>query len=181
MQFQVKGRNLEVSDAIRSYAEQKLAKLERQLQDPRVELELTVERNPSIAASQVAEATIWTKGPVLRAREASSDMRASIDQLVEKLERQVTRYRKQGRSQRRRAARANGPAPPEVTPVVPDEEEPVIVKTKQFAVNPMSPEEAVLQLELIGHDFFVFRNADSGDANVVYRRRDGNYGLIEPQ
>jgi putative sigma-54 modulation protein len=180
MQFQVKGRNLEVSEAIRSYAEQKLSKLERQLKDPRVELELAVERNPSIAANHVAEATIWTKGPVLRAREASSDMRASIDQLVEKLERQVTRYRKQGRSQRRRAARSNGPAP-EVRPVVPDEEEPVIVKTKQFAVNPMSPEEAVLQLELIGHDFFVFRNADSGEANVVYRRRDGNYGLIELQ
>jgi putative sigma-54 modulation protein len=180
MQFQVKGRNLEVSEAIRSYAEQKLAKLERQLNDPRVELELAVESNPSIAANHVAEATIWTKGPVLRAREASSDMRASIDQLVEKLERQVTRYRKQGRARRRRAARANGPNP-ETTPVVPGEAEPVIVKTKQFAVNPMSPEEAVLQLELIGHDFFVFRNAESGAVNVVYRRRDGNYGLIEPQ
>jgi putative sigma-54 modulation protein len=180
MQFQVKGRNLEVSEAIRSYAEQKLAKLERQLQDPRVELELAVERNPSIAANHVAEATIWTKGPVLRAREASSDMRASIDQLVDKLERQVTRYRKQGRAKRRRAARANGPTT-ETTPVVADEAEPVIVKTKQFAVNPMSPEEAVLQLELIGHDFFVFRNAAAGEVNVVYRRRDGNYGLIEPQ
>jgi putative sigma-54 modulation protein len=180
MQFQVKGRNLEVSDAIRSYAEQKLAKLDRQLQDPRVELELAVERNPSIAANHVAEATIWTNGPVLRAREASSDMRASIDQLVEKLERQVTRYRKQGRSRRRKAARANGPLD-DATPVVADEAEPLIVKTKQFTVNPMTPEDAVLQLELIGHDFFVFRSADSGDVNVVYRRRDGNYGLIEPQ
>jgi putative sigma-54 modulation protein len=100
MQLQVKGRNLEVSDAIRRYAEQKLSKLERQLEDPRVELELAVERNPSIAASQVAEATIWTRGPVLRAREASGDMHASIDQLVEKLERQVTRYRTRGRSPR---------------------------------------------------------------------------------
>jgi putative sigma-54 modulation protein len=180
MQFQVKGRNLEVSDAIRSYAEQKLAKLERQLQDPRIELELAVERNPSIAANHVAEATIWTKGPVLRAREASSDMRASIDQLVEKLERQVTRYRQQGRSRRRRAARANGPPMPEAMPVVADEE-PMIVKAKQFAVKPMTPDEAVLQLELIGHDFFVFRNAESDEVNVVYRRRDGNYGLIEPQ
>jgi putative sigma-54 modulation protein len=67
-----------------------------------------------------------------------------------------------------------------VRPVVPEEEEPVIVKTKQFAVKPMTPEEAVLQLELIGHDFFVFRNVESSDVNVVYRRRDGNYGLIEP-
>jgi putative sigma-54 modulation protein len=180
MQFHVKGRNLEVSDAIRSYAEQKLAKLDRQLNDPRVELELAVERNPSIAANHVAEATIWTQGPVLRAREASSDMRASIDQLVEKLERQVTRYRRQGRSRRRKAARANGPAP-ETIPVVPDEAEPMIVKTKQFPVKPMTPDEAVFQLELIGHDFFVFRNAESDEVNVVYRRRDGNYGLIEPQ
>jgi putative sigma-54 modulation protein len=180
MQFQVKGRNLEVSDAIRSYAEQKLAKLERQLNDPRVELELAVERNPSIAANHVAEATIWTRGPVLRAREASSDMRASIDQLVEKLERQVKRYRSQSRARRRRAARANGPTA-QAIPVVSDEAEPLIVKTKQFAVNPMTPEDAVLQLELIGHDFFVFRSADTGEVNVVYRRRDGNYGLIEPQ
>jgi putative sigma-54 modulation protein len=180
MQLQVKGRNLEVSDAIRSYAEQKLAKLERQLKDPRVELELAVERNPSISASQVAEATIWTKGPVLRAREASADMHASIDQLVEKLERQVTRYRTRGRSRRRRAARANGPAP-DAVPTLSEEAEPVIVKTKNFSVTPLSPQDAVLQLELVGHDFFVFRNDDSGDVNVVYRRRDGQYGLIEPQ
>jgi putative sigma-54 modulation protein len=180
MQFQVKGRNLEVSDAIRSYAEAKLGKLERQLKDLRVELELAVERNPSIAANHVAEATIWTKGPVLRAREASSDMRASIDQLVDKLERQVTRYKRQGRDRRRRAPRANGPVN-DVTPVVPDEGEPLIVKTKQFAVKPLTPEEAVEQLELVGHDFFVFLNADSSQVNVVYRRRDGNYGLIEPQ
>ncbi|HEY7018400.1 MAG TPA: ribosome-associated translation inhibitor RaiA [Gaiellaceae bacterium] len=180
MQFQVKGRNLEVSEAIRDYAEQKLGKLERQLTDPRVELELTVEKNPSIAESQVAEATIWTRGPVLRAREASSDMRASIDQLVEKLERQVTRYRTRGRSRRRRAARASDPAQEPVA-VSEEQSEPEIVKTKQFVVNPMNAEEAVLQLELIGHDFFVFRNAGSGDVNVVYRRRDGDYGLIEPQ
>jgi ribosome hibernation promoting factor len=180
MQFQVKGRNLEVSDSIRSYAEQKLRKLERQLNDPRVELELTVERNPSISANHIAEATIWTRGPVLRAREASSDMRASIDQLVDKLERQVSRYRTQARSKRRRAARANGPTPDAVLSGG-DEAAPAIVKTKHFAVNPLTPDEAVLQLELIGHDFFVFRNADSGDVNVVYRRRDGQYGLIEPQ
>ena len=180
MQLQVKGRNLEVSDAIRSYAESKLAKLERQLTDPRVELELAVEKNPSIAQNHVAEATIWTKGPVLRAREASSDMRASIDQLVDKLERQISRYRTRGRDRRRRAARANAPAPDTIA-LMDEETESQIVKTKQFALNPMSAEEAVLQLELVGHDFFVFRNAASGDVNVVYRRRDGGYGLIEPQ
>jgi putative sigma-54 modulation protein len=94
MQLLVKGRNLEVSDSIRRYAEQKLSKLERQLaRETRVELELAVERNPSITASQIAEATIWTKGPVLRAREASSDMKASIDKLTVKLLREVKEYR----------------------------------------------------------------------------------------
>jgi putative sigma-54 modulation protein len=177
MRLQVKGKNLDVSDSIRSYAEDKLRKLERQLADPtQIELELSVERNPSISANHVAEATIWTKGPTLRAREASADMRASIDQLVDKLERQVQRYRQK---RRRRSGRDNGTnlaAPP-----ASDESEPVIVKTKQFAVKPMVPEEAVLQLELVGHDFFVFENADTGEVNVVYRRRDGDYGLIEPQ
>ena len=86
MNLQVKGRNLEVSDQIRQYAEDKLGKLDRLVNDPtRVELELAVEKNPSIADNQIAEATVWTKGPVLRARESSGDMKASIDQLVDKL------------------------------------------------------------------------------------------------
>jgi putative sigma-54 modulation protein len=181
VRLQVKGKNLEVSDSLHRYAEEKLGKLERHLGDAtRLELELAVEKNPSISDKQVAEATIWTKGPILRARESSDDMRASIDLLAEKLERQVKRYKE--KRQRKQVAR-HGPHhqhDEEVRPVVPEEDEPVIVKTKQFAVKPMTPEEAVLQLELIGHDFFVFRNVESSDVNVVYRRRDGNYGLIEP-
>jgi ribosome hibernation promoting factor len=178
VRLQVKGRNLEVSDSIRSYAQEKLGKLERQLHDPtRVELELAVERNPSIADNQIAEATIWTKGPVLRAKESSHDMKASIDQLVDKLERQVSRYKDK---RQRKSSRREG-IPAEAEPGILVESETPIVKTKQFPVKPMTPEEAVLQLELVGHDFFVFRNADSGEVNVVYRRRDGAYGLIEPQ
>jgi putative sigma-54 modulation protein len=179
VRLQVKGKNVEVTDSIRQYAQQKLGKLERQLDDPtRVELELAVERNPSISANHVAEATIWTKGPILRAREASADHKASIDQLVDKLERQVKRYR-----EKRRKRRGAGGAAPEPIPddAIPIESEPRIVKSKQFAVKPMSPEEAVLQLELVGHDFFVFQNAETMDVNVVYRRRDGAFGLIEPQ
>jgi putative sigma-54 modulation protein len=179
MRLQVKGRNVEVSESIRTYAETKLRKLDRLVNDPtRVELELAVEKNPSIAANHVAEATVWTKGPVLRARESSADMKASIDQLVDKLERQVKRYREKRRSPRRHA-RADGGV--EAPPVTTSQGEPMIVKTKQFAVKPMSAEEAVLQLELVGHDFFVFRNSESDEVNVVYRRRDGGYGLIEPQ
>lgn len=177
MRLQVKGKNVEVTDSIREYAEEKLSKLGRQLADPtRVELELAVERNPSISANHVAEATIWTKGPVLRAREASADHKASIDQLVDKLERQVKRYREKRR--RYRGSPAEVPIPDNAVPV---EAEPRIVKSKRFPVKPMSPEEAVLQLELVGHDFFVFQNAETMEVNVVYRRRDGSYGLIEPQ
>jgi putative sigma-54 modulation protein len=181
MRLQVKGKNVEVSEAIRTYAEEKLGRLERQLADPtRVELELAVEKNPSIADNHVAEATVWTKGPVLRAKEASADMRASIDLLVDKLERQVSRYReKRHRGHRRENGRAPAPDANQRR-LTTEEGGPVIVKTKQFALNPMTAEEAVLQLELVGHDFFVFRNAESDEINVVYRRRDGGYGLIEP-
>jgi putative sigma-54 modulation protein len=168
-----------VSEAIRSYAEEKLGRLERQLADPtRVELELAVEKNPSIADNHIAEATIWTKGPVLRAKEASTDMRASIDLLADKLERQVTRYRQK---RRRRSHRGNGITPEPSAPVAVDEEHgPLIVKTKQFVLRPMTPEEAVLELELLGHDFFLFRNGETEQINVVYRRQGAGYGLIEP-
>ena len=180
MRLQVKGRNVEVSESIRDYAERKLGKLDRLLNDlTTVELELAVERNPSIAENQVAEATIFTKGPVLRAREASGDMKASIDQLTEKLMRQVKHYRESRQDHRRPRGPAASADPG--GSVTHEGAEPQIVKTKQFAVKPMSAEEAVLQLELVGHDFFVFQNADSSDVNVVYRRRDGGYGLIEPQ
>src|SRR5881227_1147941 len=175
MRLQVKGKNHEVSDSIRRYAEEKLHKLDRQLHElTQVELELRVEKNPSISANQVAEATFWTKGPTLRAREASTDMKASIDQLTEKLLRQVEHYRAKRRG---RQVRGNGIPPPGGPMSSADEERgPQIVKTKQFSVKPMSPEEAVLQLELIGHDFFVFRSDESGDVNVIYRRRNGGYG-----
>src|SRR5918995_1056606 len=110
VRLQVKGKNVEVTDSIKGYALEKLGKLDKHLNDAaRLELELTVERNPSIAQNQVAEATVWTKGPVLRAREASTDMKASIDQLTEKLLRQVSHYRER-RSRRgsRGSANADG-------------------------------------------------------------------------
>jgi putative sigma-54 modulation protein len=174
VQLRVYGRGVEVSEAIRSYAEKRLRKLERQLPDPRIELELYAENNPSIKEHHVAEATVWTRGPVLRAKESSQDVRASIDQLVDKLERQVTRYREKRKRRRTRGASQALDQGPEMA------EQPEIVRTKQFVLRPMNAEEAVLQLELVGHDFFVFRNAESEEINVVYRRENGGYGLIEP-
>jgi putative sigma-54 modulation protein len=181
MRLQVKGKNVEVSDTIRRYAEEKMRKLDRQLHDlAEVELELRVEKNPSIADNQVAEVTVWTKGPTLRVTEASTDMKASIDQLTEKLLRQVEHVRGKRRG---RQVRGNGipPGGPMSIPTDDEEAGPQIVRTKQFSVKPMSAEEAALQLDLIGHDFFVFRSDESGEINVLYRRRDGGYGLIEPQ
>jgi putative sigma-54 modulation protein len=152
----------------------------------RVELELIVEKNPSIANPNVAEATIYTRGPVIRAKESSTDMYASIDLVTDKLQRRVKKYHDKVYHKNLRHEQvaepqqenAEEPAGAAVHDLETDNGR--IVKTKQFALKPMTVDEATLQLELVGHDFFVFTNADSGDTNVVYRRRDGHYGLIEP-
>ena len=188
MNLTVKGRNLALTDAISAYAEEKIGRLGKYLANgSRCEVELWTEKNPSIADNQVVEATIFTKGPVIRAREASPDMYASIDLVFDKLERQVKKYRgklvlaSQGGAQGelwspRASSSPRRPRRPRRRPPLPR-----IVKTKQFMVKPMTPEEAALQLELVGHDFFVFTNSETNETAVVYRRRDGNYGLIEAQ
>jgi putative sigma-54 modulation protein len=180
MRLEVKGRNVEVNDSIRRYAEEKLERIEKQLPEPtQIEVELTLETNPSIADDHIAEATVWTKGSTLRVRESSSAFETSIDQLSDKLERQVKRYREK-RSRRETGRRANGNQSNE--PSFSGEQlDRMIVKSKQFELQPLTPDEAAVELELIGHDFFVFTNAETGLTNVVYRRRAGAYGLIEPQ
>ena len=187
MNLQIKGRNIAVTDALRSYVDEKLSKLGKHLNSAStMEVELFCEKNPSIADNQVAEVTIFTKGPVLRAKGASADMYASIDLVADKLNRQVKKYRSKLVSHN---AHVRGSIPPDAIMPLPEqvveegeeEEGPQIVKLKSFGIKPMSAEEAALQLELIGHDFFVFRNAESNDTSVIYRRRDGNFGLIEPK
>ena len=180
MRLEVKGRNVEVNDSIRRYAEEKLDRVERQLpEETQIEVELTLETNPSISEDHIAEATVWTKGSTLRAREASNAFETSIDQLSDKLERQVKRYRDK-RSRRETGRRANGNQTDEPT-FSGEQLDRMIVKSKQFELQPLTPDEAAVELELIGHDFFVFTNAETGLTNVVYRRRAGAYGLIEPQ
>ncbi len=184
MEVMVKGRNIPVTEALERYAFEKVERVRKFFDDERsvsrAEVELIHERNPSIPEPEVAEATLFINGTVLKAREASQDMYASIDRMSDKLERQVRRYR--GRQIDRWHGQLKGHAP-EPENAVPENEEEIetkIVRTKQFQMKPMSAEEAVLQMELLDHDFFVFTSADTGDINVVYRRRDGNYGLIEP-
>ena len=180
MRLEVKGRNVEVSDSIRRYAEEKLDRIERQLPEAtQIEVELTLETNPSISADHIAEATVWTKGSTLRVRESSNAFETSIDQLV-------GQARAPGEAVPREAEPARDGSPRERTQ--PDEPtfsgeqlDRMIVKSKQFELQPLTPDEAAVELELIGHDFFVFTNAETGLTNVVYRRRAGAYGLIEPQ
>ena len=181
MEILVKGRNIPMTEALERYAAEKVERVSKffddERSDSRAEVELSHERNPSIAEPEVAEATLFINGSVLKAREASGDMYASIDRMSDKLERQVRRYR--GRQiDRWQGQLKNQPE----SSIVEELEEvgPRIVRTKQFQMKPMGAEEAVLQMELLDHDFYVFTSADTGDINVVYRRRDGDYGLIEP-
>jgi putative sigma-54 modulation protein len=186
VRLHVKGKNLPVTDALFEHAERKLGKLARVMppwdEATEVELELSVERNPKIERRQVAEITVRTKGPVLRVRESAGDMYAAIDHAAQKLERQAGRYRARRRRHRPphegEPVPAGGPPPPDE---VADDEEPRIVKSKRFEMKPMTPEDAALQMDLLHHDFYVFRSAESGALNVVYRRRDGQYGLIAPE
>lgn len=188
MNLTIKGRNIVLTDALGAYAEDKIGRLSKYLFDgTRCDVELWAEKNPSISSNQVVEATIYTKGPVIRAREASADMYTSVDLVADKLERQVKKYRGKliARSQggHREVVADQGLQPSEEpeTEAVEHGGMPRIVKVKQFMVKPMTPEEAALQLELVGHDFFVFTNSESQETAVVYRRRDGDYGLIEAQ
>ena len=187
MDVTVKGRNISVTEALERYATEKVERIARFFDDgrsvSRTEVELIHERNSSNPEPEVADTTLYINGTVLKAREASADMYASIDLMSDKLERQVRRYRgrqlDRWQGQRERHVSAEAPQPV----IVEEEAEEVasrIVRTKQFQMKPMSPEEAALQMDLLDHAFFVFTSADTGEINVVYRRRDGNYGLIEP-
>jgi len=185
MDVLVKGRNMPVTEALERYAAEKVERTAKFFDEERsvarAEVELIHERNPSNPEPEVADATLFINGTVLKAREASTDMYASIDRMSDKLERQVRRYR--GRQLDRWHGQRKRHEIAEAEPISVEDEEEIearIVRTKQFQMKPMSPEEAALQMDLLGHSFFVFTNADTGEINVVYRRRDGNYGLIEP-
>lgn len=167
MQVNVRGKNIQVTDALRSYVEKRLSKLEKYfngLGDAQVML--SVEKG-----SHRVEVTIPLNGLILRGEEASHDMYASVDMVVEKLEKQLEKYKGRWSKRFRGAGAAEGNQ---------EEERPQVVKVKRFPMKPMHVEEAIMQMNLLGHTFFMFANAETGEVNVVYRRKDGNYGLIEP-
>ncbi|MHC6181246.1 ribosome hibernation-promoting factor, HPF/YfiA family [Clostridium sp. JNZ X4-2] len=174
MKITVTGKNIVITDALKNVVRKKLSRLDKYF-NPDVEAHatLSVQKN-----RQKIEVTIPFAGVILRGEEENEDMYASIDLVLDKLEGQI-------RKQKTKLLRRNNSKSLKFqfiqNDVEEDNEEHKIVRTKRFAVKPMSSEEAVLQMELLGHSFFVYRDAENGEVNVVYRRRDGNYGLIEPE
>jgi putative sigma-54 modulation protein len=179
MELIVKGRNIQVSNTLRKYAEDKVGRITRYFNKiNKIEVELTSEKNPSVSNSQTVEVTVFSKGILVRATKSSTDMYASIDLVVDKLERQIKKYKSKLYKSLKQKEGLGRLA--KVDREVEEEPEPKIVRTKQIEVKPMTPEEAALQMELLGHDFFVFANSETEEVNIVYRRRDDNYGLIRP-
>jgi putative sigma-54 modulation protein len=189
MRFHFTGRNIAVTPALRRYAETKLARLERFLNGlGTAHVVLRVEKH-----RQVAEVTLAMRDATLRAEESTSDLYASLDLVADKLERQVLRYKERieahgarpGRVPQGPLAPGRGAGPDGGPPGAPGapagEGERRVVRVKRFAMKPMTVEDALVQMELLGHTFFVFRHAQTEEVNVLYRRTDGAYGLIEPE
>ena len=177
MQLIVSGKNLEVSDWLKDYVDKKIGKLGRYLPTlTEARVELALENTKNAAQSQVVQVTLRNNGTILRGEERSADFTAAIDAVSEKLTKQIDRYKT-----KRQRARAQGEREAEAVEEEEIESTPRVVRTKQFRTPPISEDEAIEQMELLGHNFFVFFNRDRGALNVLYRRNDGNYGLIEPE
>ncbi len=174
MQINVLGRHIEVTDALRQYATEKFYRLEKYL--PK-EIQVVITLSVVKKVHHIAEASIKSNGVLIQASEETEEMYSAIDLLIEKIERRVKRYKEKLVDHKHQTGRS------EVTTASsphPEDRIPQIIRTKRFDLKPMLPEEAVMQMELLDKDFFIFSNAGSGQVNVIYKRKDGNVGLIEP-
>jgi len=183
MELQILSNNMEVTPRLRDYVEKKTSRLDRYLPKlSSVQVELAMENTRSAVQRHVAEITIRDeRGTILRAEERNSDMFAAIDNVIDKLYRQIERYRGKRKAKVRVKEEDLDLGEPLPIPEEPYEEERAIVRYKRFALHPMSAEEAVDQMELLGHDFYVFYSAEEDAVNVLYRRQDGTYGLLQPE
>jgi putative sigma-54 modulation protein len=179
MQITTTFRHIESSEALKSYAGEKLERVQKYIDEPIVaQVFLTVEK-----IRHIAEVTITAKGITIKASEETNDMYAAIDAVVDKIERQLRRYKerikehKPGNVSEERMIKKTVLTAESIE----QQQEPVIIKSKTFSIKPMSVEEAVMQMDLLHKDFLVFTDATTEDINVIYRRKDGNFGLIEPQ
>ena len=175
MQYTFNGKNIDVTNGMKNAVYEKIGKLERYFTpDTEVHVTMAVERN-----LHKIEITIPVKGNILRAEEQSEDMYSSIDLVQDVLERQVKKYR--SKLSGLRSAREGDKSHQIIPDSDIDDENVKIDRVKKFAVKPMDPEEACIQMDLLGHNFYVFRNSDTNEVNVVYRRHGDSYGLIEPE
>jgi putative sigma-54 modulation protein len=196
MNVVVSGRNIDLSPALKEYLLDKLQRSQKHFdQTLQVSALLSVAKNPSVADSQTAEVTIKLNGSVIRGEESTENMYASIDLVADKIERQLrkykTRYSHKGATTAREftavdeQAEVNDDDELEVIQIAKDaasdEVRPTIVRSKRFPLKPMLADEACKHMDLLGHDFFMFINSETSQVNTVYHRRDGNYGLIEPE
>ena len=173
MNLVISGKNIDITDGLRSAVEDKIGKLERYFTDStEVHVTLSTEKN-----RQKIEVTVPMKGSIIRAEETSTDMYVSIDLVEEVIERQLRKYKNKLIDKEQNAAHLNRAF---IDEDAYEEEEIQIIRSKKFAMKPMDPEEACVQMELLGHNFFVFRNSETEEVNVVYKRKDNTYGLIEP-
>lgn len=186
MELTIHGHNMEVTQRLQNYVEKKTGKLDRYMPNLNsVRVDLSTENNRSAVERQIAQITVRDdRGTILRAEERNSDLFAAIDAVMDKLFRQIERYR----GKRKRRYRSSGGINElELGEPLPfdegdeDDENQRIVRYKRFPLHPMSTEEAVDQMDLLGHDFFVFYNAEESSINVLYKRRDGDFGLIQPE
>ncbi|ASS76887.1 ribosomal subunit interface protein [Tumebacillus algifaecis] len=182
MKIQVRGNHLEVTEALRQYVDKKIGRLEKYFHAP---TEFSVHVTLSVVRDyHTVEVTMPINGFVLRAEEKSGDMYASIDTVSDKLEKQIEKHKAKLNKRLRQEGvsslfKEHGES---AVHVLTEDETDLgdVVRVKKFAVKPMPVDEAVMQMDLLGHDFFVFSNAETDEVNVVYKRKDGQYGLIEP-
>lgn len=175
MRITITGKNIEVSEYLEDLVTKKVSKLDKYFpEDTEAHVTLAVERN-----RHIVEVTIPYVGGIIRGEVASGDMYASVDSVLAKLEHQIVKHRTKLEKNLRQGAFKAGPV---YAPIEEFEDEPrQVVRVKRFSIKPMSVEEAILQMDLLGHSFYVFENAENGSVNVLYLRKDGNYGLIEPE
>jgi putative sigma-54 modulation protein len=174
MKYIISGKNIEVTDGLRSAVYEKLDRLEKYFnEDTEVLVTFSVEKD-----RQKMEVTIPIKGNIIRAEQVSDDMYVSIDLVTEVIERQISRHKKKLVDKAQSASYFQKSF---IEEDIPDDDEISIIRTKRFAVKPMDPEEACVQMDLLGHNFFVFRNSQTEEVNVVYKRKGNTYGLIEPE
>ena len=188
MKLVIHGKNIEITEAIREYVQEKIEKAVNHFQSitNQVDVHLSVARNPRINPKQAAEVTIYANGNVIRAEESSESLYASIDLVADKISRQLRKYKERRQEQKTHAQTViDGEVPQQVvtdligdrTPELPNE----VVRTKYFAMPPMTLSEALEQLQMVGHDFYMFRNSETGEINVIYERNHGGYGVIHPR